>query len=413
VDIGQLPLLVDAATVRYGPGADGTRARRFLSWHYPLRRILHRPDPGAIAPADAMNATAPAGPTHPPSWLPFVAGLPISLCMVVLSLPDLQFDHGGAFRALMVGAYLWWSVLLSLILHGLWRRRVSWWIRVPLLLGLTYTMALANSAAAQYLAIGWKVLPAFDWSRLFRGLDGCWLSLIAFCAVHTVVGYYFALQEEQRRSLAAAALARDAELRALRYQLHPHFLFNTLNAISALVVGGQSREATRMIARLGDFLRATLESDGVHEVSLAEELSLAEHYTDIEKARLGERLQLNLNVGPDALRAAVPYLLLQPLIENAIRHGIAPRPGGGRVLLRVARQAQRLQLSLYNDGTARDAHGDESPSAVGLRNVRERLRHLYQNDHRFDIDFAADGGCTVRIDLPFRPAAARAAGIAA
>jgi two-component system sensor histidine kinase AlgZ len=201
-------------------------------------------------------------------------------------------------------------------------------------------------------------------------------------------------------------LAREAELRALQYQLHPHFLFNTLNSISALVTDGRSPDATRMIARLGDLLRATLERSDTREVMLAEELSLTEYYLDIEKARLGRRLQVNMVVGPGVLQALLPPLLLQPLVENAIRHGIAPRTMGGVMRLRVDREQDVLVIELCSDGVP--APEDDHPrrsTAIGLSNVRKRLMALYPDRHSLDFALAPDGACTVRITLPYRLAA--------
>ena len=341
-----------------------------------------------------------------PFWLPILAGLPITLCMVVMGLPELGFKHDAAYRSLFIVAYIIWSFPLTAIQRSLWRRCVPWWLMVLVMLVATYIPSLVNNAIAQLLAVHWGQFPAFTWSRIFQGLDGCWLALIAFCAIHAVVVYYFELKASQQRVLNAALLTRDAELRALRYQLHPHFLFNTLNAISSLVIEGHSRDATRMIARLGDFLRATLEQGEAHEVPLADELSLTEHYLDIEKVRLGARLQIDLRIGPDVLRALVPYLLLQPLVENAIRHGIAPRREGGRIELHIARVGDRLEISLRNDGIATTAYEAPLPgksSAIGLRNVRERLDKLYGEQHHFEFVLAEGGSCTVLIGLPFRP----------
>jgi two-component system sensor histidine kinase AlgZ len=344
----------------------------------------------------------------PPFWIPVLAGLPITLCMLVMGLPDFGLSHFAAFRSLFVVAYIVWSVPLAMVQRSLWRGHIPWWFSIPGLLALTYVLSLVNNAIGQLLLIHWDLARQFTWGRIFSGLDGCWLALIAFCAIHAVVAYYFALRTEKQLVLNAVSLARDAELRALRYQLHPHFLFNTLNAISALVVEGRPRDATRMIARLGDFLRATFEGGEVQEVPLADELSLTEHYLDIEKARLGHRLDISLYIGPDVLRTLVPYLLLQPLVENAIRHGIAPRKEGGRVEIHVDRRHDHLHLRLRNDGVVPTCEAVERasrPNGVGLRNVRERLFMLYGDDHRFEISQAEDGSCEVSIELPFRPAA--------
>ncbi|WP_266156519.1 sensor histidine kinase [Dyella silvatica] len=353
----------------------------------------------APAPADSRVAL-------PPFWLPILAGLPVTLCMAVMALPDLGHGHAGAYRALYAVAYVIWTIPLTALQRGLWRRHMPWWLAILVLLSLTYLLSLVNSVIAQRMAVAWGQLPSFLWSRIFSGLDGCWLALIAFCAIHAVIAYYFELKHEQQRVLMATSLARDAELRALRYQLHPHFLFNTLNAISSLVVEGRSRDATRMIARLGDFLRATLEGGDNHEVALADELSLTEHYLDIEKARLGSRLSIGMQIGPDSLHALVPYLLLQPLVENAIRHGIAQRREPGRIDLHISRMQDRLQLRIRNDGASTNSgqsQREHRPSAIGLRNVRERLEKLYPSDYHMAYGPTDDGGYAVSIELPFRP----------
>ena len=344
-----------------------------------------------------------------PFWLPLLAGLPLVLCMAVMALPELGRGRAVDFRVLYALTYLVWIVPMAAAQRGLRRRGVSWWLAIPALLALSYAMSLANNALGELLAIRLGALPRFEWKFLFQQLDSCWLALITFAAVHAVVDHYAALQAERERVREIAAQARDAELRALRYQLQPHFLFNTLNAISTPVAEHRNPEANRMLARLGDLLRATLDSGEAHEVSLAEELALAGHYLDIEQVRLGERLQLDLRIGPEVLQAAVPPLLLQPLLENAIRHGIALRLAPGRVALTVARDGAMLRLSLHNDGVPAvpDAADDEArPAAIGLRNVRERLARLYGEAQRFEFTLADDGGCAIDIALPCRNLAA-------
>ena len=335
-------------------------------------------------------------------WLPWLAGAPLVLCMTVMALPEIGHEHALAFRGVYTIAYLLWTLPLVVVQRAL-QRRVTWPLTVLVLLALTYLMSIANNAVALLLAVHWKAVPAYDWHRLFGGLDGCWLALIAFCAIHAVVDRYQALQAERSRVSEALALARDAELRALRYQLHPHFLFNTLNAISTLIAEQRGADANRMLARLADLLRSTLERGDVNEISLAEELALTGHYLDLEKIRLGERLTLDLRVGADLLQAAVPALLLQPLVENAIRHGIAPRAAGGRLQLQVERAGERLQVRLHNNGVAPSADtAATSRPAIGLQNVRERLDHLYGSAHEFAFILAANGDCTVELSLPFR-----------
>ena len=213
-----------------------------------------------------------------------------------------------------------------------------------------------------------------------------------------MAAYYLSLQQAHLHLAQAQAAARDAELRALRLQVNPHFLFNSLNAISALVSAQANREAKRMLGCVADFLRATLAHDGRHEHSLAEELALLDAYLNIEKARLGERLLLTMKVGPDLLDSVVPYLMLQPLVENAIRHGIAPLSASGRLNILVERAGARLLVDVQNDG-CQPAHAGRG---IGLANVKERLRHLYGDDQQVDAGWSTDGRFGVCIALPLR-----------
>lgn len=341
--------------------------------------------------------------TLPPFWLPLLAGLPITLCMAVMALPELSHAYAGAYRAFYAGAYLVWIVPVSALQRALWRRDVPAIATAVVLLVATYALSVVNSAIGQWGAVHWGLLPAMEFRRLFAGLDGCWLALIAFCAIHALVLHYTELQQSRLREAEAARFAREAQLRALRYQLQPHFLFNTLNSISSLVADGRGADATRMLARLGDLLRDSLERGDAQEVTLAEELATTEHYLDIEKARLGRRLRVETRIGPGLLQALVPPLLLQPLVENAIRHGIAPRVDGGLLSMHVDGGEDGLRIELRNDGmpVAKEAR-EGRPGAVGLANVRQRLAALYPDAHAFELSLADDGSCRVAIRLPLR-----------
>lgn len=356
------------------------------------------------------NSTSDERRAEPPFWLPLLAGLPIGLCMVILALPALGNSHAMAYRMLYLAAYLVWCIPLTAIQRALWRHRTPGWLFVLVLLSVTYVLSVANNAmgAAMAAVAGWQRSPSIRWTDLFGDIDTCWLALIAFCAIHAVVAYYAELKHEQVRRTEAQLLARDAELRALRYQLHPHFLFNALNAISSLVANGRDGEARHMIARLGDFLRATLDGTESHEVALADEIALTETYLAIEKARLGDRLQLKWNVGPDVLAVSVPYLLLQPLVENAIRHGIALRSQPGKLDIGLSRHGDRLRVRVRNDGMPSaevPGHEAQRPSMLGLRNVSERLAKLYPGEHAMTTRVDDDGSYQVDIELPFREAA--------
>ncbi|GAB3344037.1 sensor histidine kinase [Marilutibacter aestuarii] len=346
----------------------------------------------------------------PPFWLPVLAGLPLGACLLVMAMPILGHGNATLSRTLYLSAFVLWVLPLTALQRALWRRGMAAWRIAGLLLAATYAMALSTrllSVALQAFLSGDLMRLAtpgvVDVPLLFRGLEGAWLVLVAYCAVHAVVMYYAELRYEQARHLEARALARDAELRALRYQLQPHFLFNTLNAISTLVAEERSGEARQMLARLGDFLRSVLDTRNGHEVTLAEEVAMTEAYLEIEKARLGKRLLPSWQLGDGVLAAHVPYLLLQPLVENAIRHGIAPRSAPGRLSIRIARDGAQLDIRISNDLPEADdapAHEGSRP-AVGLDNVRGRIERLYPGTAHVEAG-VRDGCYHVRLVLPAR-----------
>jgi len=208
----------------------------------------------------------------------------------------------------------------------------------------------------------------------------------------------FSRATEEREQLEAR-LAR-AQLQSLRLQLHPHFLFNTLNTINALI-GTDRHAAERVVSGLSELLRMSLSSASEQEISLAKELELLAHYIEIQQIRFQDRLTVSFRVDPDARYALVPNLMLQPLVENAIRHGIAPRAAPGHVVVTAARQGGRLELSVVDDGVG-ESPRVEHRDGVGLGNTRARLLSLYGSDHRFEAGSASTGGFAVRIEIPFR-----------
>lgn len=339
-----------------------------------------------------------------PLLVPALAALPVCACMAILGLPSFGHGHVVAFRTLFFVSCMAWLIPLTLLQRAMWRREWPWLRMALILLASTYAMSILNAVLGQRLEISLGLETGYRWTDLARGLDGCWLALIAFCAVHAVAAYYLSLQRVHLHLAQAQSAARDAELRALRLQVNPHFLFNSLNAISALVSAQSNREANRMIGCLADFLRTTLAHDGRHEHSLADELALLDAYLAIEKARLGERLRLTMKAGPDLLDSVVPYLMLQPLVENAIRHGIAPLSVPGRLDILVERAGERLLIDVQNDGQQQVPAG----SGIGLANVRERLRHLYGAGQEVDATWGTDGRFHVRITMPLRSMAAAA-----
>lgn len=214
--------------------------------------------------------------------------------------------------------------------------------------------------------------------------------------------YYRRYREEELHSSQLEAQLARAELRALKMQLHPHFLFNTLHSISALQLEDVAA-AQKMTARLGDFLRMTLENAGVQEVPLRREIEFLKCYLDIEQVRFGRRLTAVIEVEPEALETPAPNLILQPLVENAIRHGIAPRPGPGLIRVSAKRDRGRLKIVISDNGCGLTRNGNGAghvKEGLGLQNTRARLQQLYGANFGFDLANGAEGGLVVTLDLP-------------
>lgn len=231
----------------------------------------------------------------------------------------------------------------------------------------------------------------------------------AILALGHVLDYYRQFRERELLASQLESKLAQTQLQILKMQLHPHFLFNTLNAISALI--HQDVElADRMIARLGDLLRTTLDNANQQHVPLSQELDFIHPYLEIEKARLGARLTVDLQVDPAVMDAKVPNLILQPLVENAIRHGIAVRPGPGTIQIHAHRENGGLHLAVTDTGPGLQA----APAAlkgIGLANTRARLEKLYGANHRLELTNGRDGGFAIGITIPYQessPAAAEA-----
>jgi sensor histidine kinase YesM len=230
---------------------------------------------------------------------------------------------------------------------------------------------------------------------------GKFLIYLIICAVvlglTQALAYHRKMRERELHASQLAAQLAQAELQVLKMQLHPHFLFNTLHAISALV-HKDVELADRMIARLGELLRSTLENVGTQQVALRDELEFIKPYLEIEQARLGPRLSVHLDIDPEAMDASVPNLILQPLVENAIRHGIAPQVGDGRLEIVARRSNGHVHLKVRDNGRGLAANYTEG---VGVANTRARLQQLYGAEHLFAMRNRPDGGLEVTVAVPF------------
>jgi len=225
-----------------------------------------------------------------------------------------------------------------------------------------------------------------------------WLVVFGHLGWH----YY---QRYGERELQAAELQRElvvARLDALRMQLNPHFLFNTLHAISALI-HEDPEAADRMVARLSELLRLSLDQSKPQEVPLSEEIAFLDRYLEIESTRFGDRLKIEKHIEPGAEEAIVPFLVLQPLVENAIRHGIEPREDPGHISIGAHRHNGMLELSVIDNGVGLSGEpAARAREGIGLSNTRSRLSHLYGTEFRFDLATIAAGGLEARITIPYR-----------
>ena len=228
--------------------------------------------------------------------------------------------------------------------------------------------------------------------------------LFVWCSLYFSIKLWQQSMRERERLLRAEAEVREVRLSALRYQLNPHFLFNSLNSVSTLVLEGNAPAATRMLAQMGEFLRTILDHEAVPETSLSREIAFADQYLAIEQTRLGPRLRVDAAFSPETLDALVPSMLLQPLIENAVRHGIAPLVEGGTICIESKLQGARLQIRVRNSGPAGSGlvARDAAASGIGISNTAERLKTLYANKHKFVLHWPEAGGCEVTVELPFR-----------
>jgi two-component sensor histidine kinase len=210
--------------------------------------------------------------------------------------------------------------------------------------------------------------------------------------------YYQASRDREQLEIRLA----QAQLSTLRQQLRPHFLFNTLNTITALI-SVDARSAERMVSGLSALLRLSLRSDDEQEVPLDREMEMLEHYLEIQRIRFRDRLTIDMRIDPGVRQALVPNLVLQPLVENAIRHGIGPRAAGGRVTIAATRRNGTLELRVEDDGVGPRAGGQSADgTGTGLANTRARLQHLYGPDHRFEAGSGTGGGFVVRLEIPLR-----------
>ncbi|MEM6414790.1 MAG: histidine kinase [Pseudomonadota bacterium] len=285
-------------------------------------------------------------------------------------------------------------------------------------IGATLVLALAMSAAK---ALTFQRIFGDAWlaSRVMQlGTDNFFVLLqpdiptnlfllVSWGGFYFGVNYYLTLRDETQRAIQSARLAEQAQLKMLRYQLNPHFLFNTLNAVSTLVLTNDSERANTMLTKLSSFLRYSLDSDPLQKTTLAEELRALDHYLEIEATRFGNRLTIRKDIDDGVIAAQVPSLILQPAIENAIKYAIGQMESGGEIAIIARRRDDRLLLAVRDNGPLAPDQPENLLSenrisnGLGLVNMRDRLAHLYGEDQEFRLTKLNPAGFCVTLEFPF------------
>jgi hypothetical protein len=315
---------------------------------------------------------------------------------------------------LRVSFVAWWGCLPVLPLLAWATRRAplgrgTWLRHGALLLGAVAVAAVAREVVLEPLLRPLHGMPGLPWPSATRVISNALLYLGVVAALHAVV-YYRRLRAQEVEAARLARRLAETQLAALRAQLQPHFLFNTLNAISALL-HDEPDVADRMLTRLADLLREVLDPPPGDEHALADELAVLDRYLEIAALRFGPRLTLEVSVAPEARTGLVPWLVLQPLVENALEHGAGRRRGGVHVRITAVRLtdaagAERLALEVCDDGPGPRAGGGEARRGhgIGLENTRRRLAQLHGDGASLSLAALPAGGACARIELPWRPA---------
>jgi sensor histidine kinase YesM len=274
------------------------------------------------------------------------------------------------------------------------------------------SIVIVAVAAAAFSAIEtWSVSTFVDpgvraeGMRFFSAILLTVSVLLAWSALYYSINFFMLLEAQTDRLLRLESQASNAQLAMLRYQLNPHFLFNTLNSISTLVLLKQTERANAMLSRLSSFLRYTLVNESTGMVTVAQEIETLKLYLEIEKMRFEERLRPHFHIDPTVMRAHLPSLLLQPLIENGIKYAVTPQEEGADISIEMRREADRVFITVSDTGPGADSQYQvraAQSTGVGLANIRDRLAQAYGDNHRFETQSEITGGFRVFIEIPYQ-----------
>lgn len=298
------------------------------------------------------------------------------------------------------------GAMLTLPLRYLYQRvwEMKPWSLILTILGASYVVGISwgvfqNFSYYEFYKFGYR---PDEWIYYFKNTLGSFYIVLCWSGLYFGIKYYQILQKEKQKALQAANVANEAQLKMLRYQLNPHFLFNTLNAISTLVLCQENKTANGMVTKLSDFLRYSLHTDPIKKVQLKQEAKALGLYLDIEKIRFEDRLSVEWHIAPEAEDALVPSLLLQPLIENSIKYAIAAKNEGGIIKIVAKTFGPDLLLEVSDNGPGLENANSQQRmggEGVGLTNTKDRLLTLY-DDYSFALSANEPTGLKVNIRIP-------------
>lgn len=306
---------------------------------------------------------------------------------------------------IMLNAYAGWLLTIPLRYVFRWARTLS-----PL------KMIVVVVLACYLVALVWAVVKNINYWEIYKHgyrpdawylyftntinsliMVGCW------SGVYFGIKNFQMLQKEKQNALKASTMAHQAHIKMLRYQLNPHFLFNTLNAISTLILLKENDIAEAMVSRLSDFLRYSLDNDPIKRVSLGEEIKVLRLYLEIEKVRFDDRLEVVWDIEDKCEAALVPSMILQPLIENAIKHAISKMEDGGQICITARQFGNDLLIDVADNGPGAEIKDGQlrRENGVGLVNIKERLQSLYQRNFAFSVEHNQPSGVRIRLRIPY------------
>jgi len=342
-------------------------------------------------------------------WLGYAAVVFLAIIRPQLDLPD--FNLGGQILNLAVETV---SGFILSFLQWLFIRKI---VHLPLkktlflsftsagILGIVFNIIKLSSYKVivfrQAWDQGWDMLEFGGWLLFSLATMFVWTSIFFIMLYNT------RLQKEHESLLKAKTLAKDAQLQMLRYQLNPHFMFNTMNAISTLILKQENDKANEMLDKLCEFFRYSLDTNTKSKTSLQNELELLELYLSIEKVRFEERLNVDIQVCEQAMKCRVPNMILQPLVENAIKYAVEPRKNGGSVTIVAKCRDKRLLIQVLDDGYGQGEHSYQSGQSraskglgIGINNTKARLDVMFNGNYDIDITKEPEKGMTVTISMP-------------